>query len=142
MPSCRRGRRYKRCRLLCWRALQQELPATTFDTRLKETEGLRCPGAVLVVRVPSADTVAWLEQRMYYKHDSAGPAGLLWSSVGREVRGFRGDCRSGARALRAGWLSLSAFQLSLQDCSCCSAVSVSTAGWFCQLPRFVVSDSP
>ena len=45
--------------------LQQELPATTFDTRLKETEGLRCDGDVLVVRVPSADTVAWLEQRMY-----------------------------------------------------------------------------
>lgn len=45
--------------------LQQELPATTFDTRLKETEGLRCDGDVLVVRVPSADTVAWLEQRLY-----------------------------------------------------------------------------
>ena len=41
------------------------LPGTTFYTWLKETEGLRCDGDNLVVQVPSAFTVAWLEQRMY-----------------------------------------------------------------------------
>ena len=45
--------------------LSEELPSTTFYTWLKETEGLRCDGDNLVVRVPSVFTVAWLEQRMY-----------------------------------------------------------------------------
>ena len=33
--------------------LAEELPRTTFDTWLKDTEGLRCDGDVVVVRVPS-----------------------------------------------------------------------------------------
>ena len=45
--------------------LAEELPRTTFDTWLKDTEGLRCDGDVVVVRVPSVFTVAWLEQRVY-----------------------------------------------------------------------------
>ena len=45
--------------------LAQELPATTFETWLKDTQGVRCEGAMLVVRVPSVFTASWLEQRMY-----------------------------------------------------------------------------
>ena len=45
--------------------LAEELPVTTFDTSLKETEGLRCDGKDLMVRVPSLYAVARLEQRMY-----------------------------------------------------------------------------
>ncbi len=42
-----------------------ELPRTTFDTWLKETEGLSFDGMDLLVQVPSVFTIAWLEQRMY-----------------------------------------------------------------------------
>ncbi len=42
-----------------------ELPRTTFDTWLKETEGLSFDGTDLLVQVPSVFTIAWLEQRMY-----------------------------------------------------------------------------
>ena len=45
--------------------LAQEVPATTFETWLKDTQGVRCEGAKLVVRVPSVYTASWLEQRMY-----------------------------------------------------------------------------
>ena len=45
--------------------LAEKLPGTTFDTWLKDTEGLRCDGDNLVVRVPSVFAVSWLEQRMY-----------------------------------------------------------------------------
>ena len=45
--------------------LAKELPRTTFDTWLKDTVGLRCDGDVVVVRVTSVFTIAWLEQRMY-----------------------------------------------------------------------------
>ena len=60
--------------------LSQELPRTTFDTWLKETEGLRCDGDVVVVRVPSVFTIAWLEQRMYQTMLRAlrGVAGDQW----------------------------------------------------------------
>ena len=42
-----------------------ELPRTTFDTWLKETEGISFDGMDLLVQVPSVFTIAWLEQRMY-----------------------------------------------------------------------------
>ena len=45
--------------------LAEKLPGTTFDTWLKDTEGLRCDGDNLVVRVSSVFAVSWLEQRMY-----------------------------------------------------------------------------
>ena len=45
--------------------LAEKLPGATFDTWLKDTEGLRCDGDNLVVRVPSVFAVSWLEQRMY-----------------------------------------------------------------------------
>ena len=45
--------------------LAGELPATTFDTWLKDTEGVCCHGEVLVVKVASVFTIDWLEQRMY-----------------------------------------------------------------------------
>ncbi len=59
-------------------ALAEELPRTTFDTGLKDTEGVRCEGDNLVVRVASVFTIAWLEQRMYQTilravRDSSGP---------------------------------------------------------------------
>ena len=68
-------------------ALAEELPRTTFDTWLKDTEGVRCEGDNLVVRVASVFTIAWLEQRMYQTilravRDSSRPR------VGREVRGW------------------------------------------------------
>ena len=45
--------------------LAEELPRTTFDTWLVATEGVRCVGEILVVKVPSVFTISWLEQRMY-----------------------------------------------------------------------------
>ncbi len=45
--------------------LEMELPRTTFDTWLRDTEGLAFEGPDLLVQVPSAFTIAWLEQRMY-----------------------------------------------------------------------------
>ena len=45
--------------------LAEELPATTFDTWLKDTEGVCCQGEILVVKVASVFTIDWLEQRMY-----------------------------------------------------------------------------
>ena len=46
--------------------LELELPHTTFDTWLKETEGIAFDGMDLLVQVPSVFTIAWLEQRMYH----------------------------------------------------------------------------
>jgi len=52
-----------------WRAvlgeLQLQLPRPTFETWLKQTEGISCDGQSFVVEVPTAFTVAWLERRMY-----------------------------------------------------------------------------
>ena len=45
--------------------LEMELPRTTFDTWLKDTEGLTFDGMDLLVQAPSVFTIAWLEQRMY-----------------------------------------------------------------------------
>ena len=61
-------------------SLAKELPRTTFDTWLKDTAGLRCDGDVVVVRVPSVFTIAWLEQRMYQTILRAlrGVAGNQW----------------------------------------------------------------
>ena len=46
-------------------ALAVELPATTFDTWLKDSSGVRLDGEKLVVRVTSVVTISWIEQRMY-----------------------------------------------------------------------------
>ncbi len=52
-----------------WRAvlgeLQLQLPRPTFDTWLKQTEGISCDGRSFVVEVPTPFAVAWLERRMY-----------------------------------------------------------------------------
>ena len=52
-----------------WRAvlgeLQLQLPRPTFETWLKQTEGLSCDGITFVVEVPTPFAVAWLERRMY-----------------------------------------------------------------------------
>ncbi|HIN04624.1 MAG TPA: chromosomal replication initiator protein DnaA [Dehalococcoidia bacterium] len=52
-----------------WRAvlgeLQLQLPRATFETWLKQTDGISCDGQIFVVEVPTAFTVAWLERRMY-----------------------------------------------------------------------------
>lgn len=52
-----------------WRAvlgeLQLQLPRPTFETWLKQTEGIGCDGQSLVVEVPTPFAVAWLERRMY-----------------------------------------------------------------------------
>ena len=58
--------------------LREALPGTTFDSWLKETVGLRCDEQLLVVKVPSVYTVAWLEHRMYQTilralRDCSGP---------------------------------------------------------------------
>ncbi len=45
--------------------LELELPRATFDTWLKQTRGIGFNGADLLVEVPNAFTIAWLEQRMY-----------------------------------------------------------------------------
>ena len=45
--------------------LEMELPKATFETWLKETEGLAFDGMDLLVQAPSVFTIAWLEQRMY-----------------------------------------------------------------------------
>jgi len=45
--------------------LQLQLPRATFETWLKQTEGVSCDGQSFVVEVPTAFTVAWLERRMY-----------------------------------------------------------------------------
>ncbi len=42
-----------------------ELPRATFDTWLKDSEGMAFDGMDLLVQVPSVFTIAWLEQRMY-----------------------------------------------------------------------------
>ena len=74
-------------------ALAEELPRTTFDTWLKDTEGVRCEGDNLVVRVASVFTIAWLEQRMYQTILRAVRAS---SGPGWDVRfeaGVVGPCR-------------------------------------------------
>ena len=74
-------------------ALAEELPPTTFDTWLKDTEGVRCEGDNLVVRVASVFTIAWLEQRMYQTILRAVRAS---SGPGWDVRfeaGVVGPCR-------------------------------------------------
>ena len=52
-----------------WKAvlgeLQLQLPRPTFETWLKQTEGVSCDGQSLVVEVPTPFAVAWLERRMY-----------------------------------------------------------------------------
>ncbi len=52
-----------------WRAvlgeLQLQLPRPTFETWLKQTEGISCDGNSIVVEVPTPFAVAWLERRMY-----------------------------------------------------------------------------
>ena len=52
-----------------WRAvlgeLQLQLPRPTFETWLKQTEGISCDGRSFVVEVPTPFAVAWLERRMY-----------------------------------------------------------------------------
>ena len=45
--------------------LEMELPRTTFDTWLKETEGIGLDGSDLLVQVSSVFAIEWLEQRMY-----------------------------------------------------------------------------
>ena len=74
-------------------ALAEELPRTTFDTWLEATEGVPCEGEILVVKVPSVFTIAWLEQRMYQTilravRDSSGPD---WDV--RFEAGVAGPCR-------------------------------------------------
>jgi len=52
-----------------WRAvlgeLQLQLPRPTFETWLKQTEGISCDGNSFIVEVPTPFAVAWLERRMY-----------------------------------------------------------------------------
>ena len=52
-----------------WRAvlgeLQLQLPRATFETWLKQTEGVACDGQSFIVEVPTPFAVAWLERRMY-----------------------------------------------------------------------------
>jgi chromosomal replication initiator protein len=52
-----------------WRAalgeLQLQLPKATFETWLKQTEGLAYDEKCFVVEVPTAFAIAWLERRMY-----------------------------------------------------------------------------
>ena len=52
-----------------WRAvlgeLQLQLPRPTFETWLRQTEGVGRDGQSLVVEVPTPFAVAWLERRMY-----------------------------------------------------------------------------
>lgn len=52
-----------------WRAalgeLQLQLPKPTFETWLKQTEGISYQDSRFVVEVPTTFTVAWLERRMY-----------------------------------------------------------------------------
>ena len=52
-----------------WRAvlgeLQLQLPRPTFETWLKQTEGVSCDDSTFVVEVPTPFAVAWLERRMY-----------------------------------------------------------------------------
>ncbi len=52
-----------------WRAvlgeLQLQLTRTTFETWLKQTEGVACDGQNFIVEAPTPFAVAWLERRMY-----------------------------------------------------------------------------
>ena len=52
-----------------WRAilgeLQLQLPKPTFETWLKQTEGISYQDSHFIVEVPTTFTVAWLERRMY-----------------------------------------------------------------------------
>ena len=82
--------------------LAEELPATTFDTWLMGTEGLRCEGEILVVRVPSVFTIAWLEQRMYQTILRAvrGSSGPGWDV--RFEAGVAGPCRRHGTVEAAG----------------------------------------
>ena len=45
--------------------LELELPRATFETWLKQTEGIGFNGTDLLVEVPNVFTITWLEQRMY-----------------------------------------------------------------------------
>ena len=45
--------------------LELELPRATFETWLKQTEGIGFNGMDLLVEVPNVFTITWLEQRMY-----------------------------------------------------------------------------
>ena len=61
-------------------ALSLELPVTTFETWLKDSEGVRRDGENLAVRVASVFTIAWIEQRVYQTILRAvrGACGLTW----------------------------------------------------------------
>ena len=52
-----------------WRAalgeLQLQLPKPTFETWLKQTEGVNFDDSRFVVEVPTPFAIAWLERRMY-----------------------------------------------------------------------------
>ena len=52
-----------------WRAvlgeLELQLPRPTFETWLKQTEGISSNDTSFVVEVPTPFAVAWLERRMY-----------------------------------------------------------------------------
>ena len=52
-----------------WKAvlgeLQLQLPRPTYETWLKQTEGVSYDDQSLVVEVPTPFAVAWLERRMY-----------------------------------------------------------------------------
>ena len=52
-----------------WKAvlgeLQLQLPRPTYETWLKQTEGIGYEDQSLVVEVPTPFAVAWLERRMY-----------------------------------------------------------------------------
>ena len=60
-------------------ALAPEVPPTSFDAWLKDSEGVRRDGGNLVVRVASVFTIAWIEDRAYQSiiralRDCCGPA--------------------------------------------------------------------
>ena len=45
--------------------LELELPSATFESWLKQTEGIGFNGTDLLVEVPNVFTITWLEQRLY-----------------------------------------------------------------------------
>ena len=83
-------------------ALAEELPRTTFETWLEATEGVRCEGEILVVKVSSLFTIAWLEQRMYQTILRAvrGSSGPGWDV--RFDAGVAGSCRRHGTVEAAG----------------------------------------
>ena len=82
--------------------LAEELPRITFDSWLKESEGVRCNGKELVVKVPTTHAVSWLEQRMYQTILRAvrGSSGPGWDV--RFEAGLVGPCRRHGTVPSAG----------------------------------------